>query len=76
MCAGGIVLARPDTVLWGVSDPKRGGGTGFGIFDHPGRNHHPQTPSVLMWATSYQYSAGREDGTPYPKDWRCIQWQD
>lgn len=42
MCAGGIVLARPDTVIWGVSDPKRGGGTTFGIFDHPGINHHPE----------------------------------
>ena len=41
MCAGGIVLARLDAVVWGVSDPKRGGGTTFGIFDHPGINHHP-----------------------------------
>ena len=42
MCAGGIVLARPTTVIWGVSDPKRGGGSVFGIFDHPGINHHPE----------------------------------
>lgn len=42
MCAGGIVLARLDAVVWGVSDPKRGGGTVFGIFDHPGINHHPE----------------------------------
>ena len=42
MCAGAIVLARPDCVVWGVSDPKRGGGTTFGIFDHPGINHHPE----------------------------------
>jgi len=41
MCAGGIVLARIETVIWGVSDPKRGGGTTFGIFNHPGINHHP-----------------------------------
>ena len=41
MCAGAIILARPDTVVWGASDPKRGGGTVFGIFDHPGINHHP-----------------------------------
>ena len=41
MCAGGIVLARLDAVVWGVSDPKRGGGTVFGVFDHPGINHHP-----------------------------------
>ena len=41
MCAGAIVLARVETVVWGVSDPKRGGGTTFGIFGHPGVNHHP-----------------------------------
>jgi tRNA(adenine34) deaminase len=41
MCAGAIVLARLDAVVWGVSDPKRGGGTVFRIFDHPGVNHHP-----------------------------------
>ena len=41
MCAGAIVLARVKTVVWGVSDPKRGGGNVFGIFDHPGINHHP-----------------------------------
>ena len=41
MCAGAIVLARVNTVVWGVSDPKRGGGSVFGIFDHPGINHHP-----------------------------------
>ncbi|MGN0846065.1 MAG: nucleoside deaminase [Kiritimatiellia bacterium] len=41
MCAGAIVLARIGTVVWGVSDPKRGGGTTFRIFEHPGINHHP-----------------------------------
>jgi len=42
MCAGAIVLARVKTVVWGVSDPKRGGGTVFDIFNHPGINHHPE----------------------------------
>lgn len=41
MCAGAIILARIGTVIWGVSDPKRGGGTTFNIFNHPGINHHP-----------------------------------
>jgi len=50
MCAGAIVLARPETVLWGVSDPKRGGGTTFGIFDHPGINHHPQIVTGVLEA--------------------------
>ena len=48
MCAGGIVLARPDAVVWGVSDPKRGGGTVFGIFSHPGVNHHPEVVAGVM----------------------------
>ena len=52
MCAGGIVLARLDAVVWGVSDPKRGGGTTFGIFDHPGINHHPQIVTGVCEAES------------------------
>jgi tRNA(adenine34) deaminase len=42
MCAGAIILARIGTVVWGLDDPKRGGGTEFGIFTHPGINHHPE----------------------------------
>ena len=48
MCAGAIVLARLDAVVWGASDPKRGGGTVFGIFSHPGINHHPKTVSGVL----------------------------
>ncbi|MBP5285081.1 MAG: nucleoside deaminase [Kiritimatiellae bacterium] len=42
MCAGALVLARPDRIVWGVADDKRGGSTVFGIFRHPGVNHHPE----------------------------------
>ena len=52
MCAGAIVLARISTVIWGVSDPKRGGGTVFNIFGHPGINHHPEIVSGVMEAES------------------------
>lgn len=48
MCAGAIVLARVGTVVWGVSDPKRGGSSVFGIFDHPGINHHPRLVSGVL----------------------------
>ena len=48
MCAGAIVLSRVDAVVWGVSDPKRGGGTVFGIFGHPGINHHPEVVSGVL----------------------------
>jgi len=41
MCAGAIILARVPLVVWGVSDPKRGGHTVFSIFKHPGLNHRP-----------------------------------
>jgi len=52
MCAGAIVLARVKTVVWGVSDPKRGGMTVFDIFAHPGINHHPETVSGVCEAES------------------------
>lgn len=48
MCAGAIVLARVPTVVWGVSDPKRGGETVFGIFHHPGINHHPAVVTGVL----------------------------
>ena len=48
MCAGAIVLARPDRVVWGVSDPKRGGSTVFDILRHPGRNHHPEIVAGVL----------------------------
>ncbi len=42
MCAGAIVLARVPLVVWGLSDPKRGGHTVFSILNHPGLNHRPE----------------------------------
>lgn len=48
MCAGAIILARVPVVVWGVSDPKRGGGTVFNIFGHPGINHHPEIVTGVM----------------------------
>ena len=48
MCAGAIALARIPVVAWGACDPKRGGGTVFDIFSHPGMNHHPAViPGVM-----------------------------
>jgi tRNA(adenine34) deaminase len=48
MCAGAIILARIGSVVWGVSDPKRGGGTEFGIFNHKGINHHPEIVTGVL----------------------------
>ena len=51
MCAGAIALGRLDAVVWGASDPKRGGSTVFDIFRHPGMNHHPElVPGVMECA--------------------------
>lgn len=50
MCAGAIALARVPLVVWGVSDPKRGGQTVFSILNHPGMNHRPQIVSGIAEA--------------------------
>ena len=49
MCAGAIVLARIPTVVFGVTDPVRGGAVSvFGILDHPQLNHRARVvPGVL-----------------------------
>ena len=41
MCGGAIVLGRLALVAWAADDPKRGAGTAFGMFAHPGLNHRP-----------------------------------
>jgi len=48
MCAGALILARLKEVVWGVSDPRRGGGTVFNIFAHPGINHHPTVKTGVL----------------------------
>lgn len=48
MCAGAIVLARISLVVWGLSDPKRGGHSVFSILNHEGLNHRPEIlPGVM-----------------------------
>ena len=40
MCAGAIVLSRIKRVVWGMSDPKRGGAQSkFNILKDPNLNH-------------------------------------
>ena len=58
MCAGAIILARVAKVIWGVSDPKRGGGTVFKIFEHPGINHHPELVAGVCEAESKELLQG------------------
>lgn len=42
MCAGAIVLSRISRVVWGVSDPKRGGESRFGILSSPELINRPE----------------------------------
>ena len=42
MCAGAIVLARIPTVVYGASDPQRGGHSIFGIMNHPALIHRAE----------------------------------
>ena len=40
MCAGAIIQARIPVVVWGMTDPQRGGAISlFNVFDHPALNH-------------------------------------
>lgn len=42
MCAGALVLARVDRVVFGATDPKAGaGGSVLDVLDHPRLNHRP-----------------------------------
>ncbi|MDY5955514.1 MAG: glutamate-5-semialdehyde dehydrogenase [Kiritimatiellia bacterium] len=42
MCAGALVLARLDRVVWGLPDSLRGGQSHFSILADANLNHHPQ----------------------------------
>jgi len=49
MCAGGIILGRIPTVVYGVPDPKRGGALSvFNILDHPNLNHRCEVITGVM----------------------------
>ena len=43
MCAGAMVLARIDRLVFAADDPKAGAcGSVFNIVEHPALNHHPE----------------------------------
>ncbi|MBT3192036.1 MAG: nucleoside deaminase [Verrucomicrobia bacterium] len=48
MCAGAIVLARVPTVVFGVSDPKRGGLSVFNIVQHPDLIHRCEVVAGVL----------------------------
>ncbi len=49
MCAGAIVLARLPMVVWGVTDPQRGGAISlFQILQNPALNHRTDYRAGFM----------------------------
>nr|HPJ57975.1 nucleoside deaminase [Kiritimatiellia bacterium] len=49
MCAGAIVLARIPLVVWGMSDPLRGGGLSrFRILQTPELNHRAEVIAGVL----------------------------
>jgi len=48
MCAGAIVFSRIQRVVWGVSDPARGGQSVFEILNHPQLVHRAECVPGLM----------------------------
>ena len=55
MCAGAIVLARIDRLVYGADDPKAGAaGSILNIVDHPALNHRPIVHAGVMAAEASQ----------------------
>ncbi len=51
MCAGALVLSRMKKVVWGMTDPVRGGAISkFQILDHADLNHAVEVETGLMEA--------------------------
>jgi tRNA(adenine34) deaminase len=49
MCAGALVLSRITKVVWGMTDPVRGGAVSkFRILDHADLNHRVEVQAGLM----------------------------
>ena len=48
MCAGAIVLARVPTVVYGASDPQRGGQSLFKIMNHPALIHRVEIVADVL----------------------------
>jgi len=49
MCAGALVLARIEKVVWGMTDPVRGGAISkFNILDHADLNHRVKVQTGIL----------------------------
>ena len=71
MCAGAIVLARFDRVIWAVDDPRRGGARSrFGILESADLNHRPEIETGVLGQECRQLLVGffRAKRTAPPQD--------
>ncbi|MEG1551982.1 MAG: nucleoside deaminase [Kiritimatiellia bacterium] len=50
MCAGALVWARPEMIVWGLSDSERGGEGAFGILSNPHTNHRARLVRGILEA--------------------------
>jgi len=49
MCAGALLWARVDTIVYGASDNKGGAlGSSYNLFDQKNLNHHPGTVGGIL----------------------------
>ena len=49
MCAGAMILARIDRLVYGAADPKAGAiASVLRVFDEPRFNHHPQVTAGVL----------------------------
>lgn len=51
MCAGALIWARPQMIVWGLSDDMRGGENEFGILSSTKVNHHPRIIQGILAET-------------------------
>lgn len=71
MCAGAIVFSRVKRVVWGVSDPARGGESVFHILNSPSLVHRVECVPGVMEEECRQDLVGffreiRKNGKRYP----------
>jgi tRNA(adenine34) deaminase len=67
MCAGALLLARVERVVYGADDPKKGAvRTVYDVLESPAGNHHPQVTGGCRAEESRQLLQGFFQGLRAP----------